>query len=155
MRHPDRGHPLGVRMEGVKERRHDQAEDGNQQYRRAQPRHMPIEGLHLVLETAREQRDPQHKEEIAEDRPSDRRLDQVYQSGPQRNGRDDQLGEIAHGGAEHATYGGARVVRHRLGCRAEHARQGNDRRGAQQKDKNRRSPEEPRRMAIGTKTRSA
>ena len=87
---------------------------------------------------------PENQQQIAEDRARDRCLDQVDQPGAKRDCSDDQLGEVAHGGAQHAADRRTRVLGHRLSRGSQDPRQRHDRRGAQDEDGDWRCPKQPR-----------
>ena len=55
-----------------------------------------------ALGAARDQREPEDQQQVAEDAAGDRRLHQLDQPRPQRHDRDDQLGGVAEGGVEEA-----------------------------------------------------
>ena len=80
-----------------------------------------------------EQREPEHKQEVADDRADERGPDNVRQPIGDRDQRDDQLGRVAERGVEEAADAGARVLRRVVGRLADQPRE-RDQRGCRERE---------------------
>ena len=66
VRHPNRGHPLGIGVQAMEQRRHGESKHGDEQDSCTVARKIPIEFLDLELEASREQRDAENEQQVAE-----------------------------------------------------------------------------------------
>ena len=118
----------------ARDRRRDEDRDHSQkQHAGLQTGIGPVELLHMVLQSAEQERRAQHEQRIGDDHAGDRCLHQHILPRAQRGQRNDELGQIAEGGVEQAADAVARFGRHGFGGVAEQRSQRNDGQDGQQK----------------------
>jgi hypothetical protein len=105
----------------IEHRRHDQRHHGEEQHHCGVARGGTVEGLASPPEPADEEAQAEHQQQVADDAPGDRGLDQLDVPFVQRDDRDDQLRGVAEGGVQEPTKGRPRLARQLLGADADDA----------------------------------
>ena len=72
--------------------------------------HSGLNALAAVAQPADHERQAEHQQDVAEDRPDDRCLDHLGQPGPQREDADEQLGQVSQRTLHDAGRAGAQPV---------------------------------------------
>ncbi len=88
-----------------------QRSGGEQQHGSLAAGRCGVERLRRMTKAAGEQRDPEHQQEIADDRTRDRGLDDADEPAAKRRERDDHLGGVAERGVQQAADAGAGSLR--------------------------------------------
>jgi len=117
-----------------------------------------VEFLHVVFESAEQERRAQHKQGVGDNRPGDRRLHKHILAGPQGGECDDQFRQVSQGGVEQAADGITGFGRHRFGGMTQQRSQGHDGQDGQPEEqgvrlgievRGLRGPQAPRPATIG------
>ena len=86
-------------------------------------------------EPAGEEGEAQDQQQVAHDRPDQRRLDDREVAGGDKQDPDDELGQVAEGGIDKAAEAGADADGDLLGGASDQGRQGHDRQGRRDEDR--------------------
>ena len=118
----------------VKERGNDEPDRRQGQERRADGSRGAIERLPLALQSAEEERRPQHEKDVADDRAGQACLHDVVVAATQRAQRDDELGRISERRVHEPADSGAEAGGQMLRRFAHDSGQGNDGEAGKQED---------------------